>query len=35
VLRGALLDLLATGETERVTRAVHQYLRALDAARDL
>jgi AcrR family transcriptional regulator len=26
VLRGALLDLLATGDTERVTAAVHNYL---------
>jgi AcrR family transcriptional regulator len=30
VLRGALLDLLATGETERVTAAVTQHLEALD-----
>ena len=30
VLRGALLDLLATGDTERVTRAVHRHLRAVD-----
>jgi AcrR family transcriptional regulator len=27
VLRGALLDLLATGDTERVTRAVDRHLR--------
>jgi AcrR family transcriptional regulator len=27
VLRGALLDLLATGDTDRVTAAVHAYLR--------
>ncbi len=27
VLRGALLDLLATGDTDRVTAAVHTYLR--------
>jgi len=27
VLRGCLLDLLATGDTERVTAAVHRYLR--------
>jgi hypothetical protein len=26
VLRGALLDLLATGDTARVTAAVHQQL---------
>ncbi len=26
VLRGALLDLLATGDTDRVTRAVHRHL---------
>ena len=30
VLRGALLDLLATGERERVTAAVHRQLRTLD-----
>jgi hypothetical protein len=30
VLRGALLDLLATGDTERVTRAVDRHLRAID-----
>jgi AcrR family transcriptional regulator len=30
VLRGALLDLLATGDTERVTRAVEEHLRALE-----
>ena len=30
VLRGALLDLLATGDTERVTRAVGEHLRALE-----
>ena len=29
VLRGALLDLLATGDTDRVTRAVERHLRAL------
>jgi AcrR family transcriptional regulator len=29
VLRGALLDLLATGDTERVTRAVERHLRAV------
>jgi len=29
VLRGALLDLLATGDTDRVTRAVQGHLRAL------
>ena len=29
VLRGALLDLLATGDTERVTRAVERHLRHL------
>ena len=29
VLRGALLDLLATGDTERVTRAVECHLRAV------
>lgn len=29
VLRGALLDLLATGDTERVTRAVELHLRAV------
>lgn len=29
VLRGALLDLLATGDTERVTGAVDRHLRAL------
>ncbi len=29
VLRGALLDLLATGDTERVTRAVDRHLRTL------
>jgi AcrR family transcriptional regulator len=29
VLRGALLDLLATGDTDRVTRAVERCLRAL------
>lgn len=29
VLRGALLDLLATGDTERVTRAVDRHLRAV------
>lgn len=31
VLRGALLDLLATGDTERTTRAVHLQLAALPA----
>jgi AcrR family transcriptional regulator len=30
VLRGALLDLLATGDTERVTRAVERHLRAIE-----
>lgn len=30
VLRGALLDLLATGDTERVTSAVECHLRALE-----
>jgi AcrR family transcriptional regulator len=30
VLRGALLDLLATGDVERVTRAVDRHLRTLD-----
>ena len=30
VLRGALLDLLATGDTERVTRAVENHLRILE-----
>jgi len=30
VLRGALLDLLATGDTERVTSAVERHLRALE-----
>jgi hypothetical protein len=29
VLRGALLDLLATGDRERTTAAVHHYLGAL------
>ena len=29
VLRGALLDLLATGDHDRITAAVHQQLRAL------
>jgi AcrR family transcriptional regulator len=29
VLRGALLDLLATGDTDRITPAVHQQLQAL------
>ncbi len=29
VLRGALLDLLATGDTDRVTRAVNRHLRTL------
>ena len=27
VLRGALLDLLATGDTDRITAAIHRYLR--------
>jgi AcrR family transcriptional regulator len=31
ILRGALLDLLATGDTERTTAAVHQQLRSLTA----
>jgi AcrR family transcriptional regulator len=30
VLRGALLDLLATGDTDRLTRAVERHLRDLD-----
>jgi AcrR family transcriptional regulator len=30
VLRGALLDLLATGDTERVTSAVERHLRAVE-----
>ena len=30
VLRGALLDLLATGDTDRVTSAVDRHLRALE-----
>jgi AcrR family transcriptional regulator len=30
VLRGALLDLLATGDTERVTRAVNRHLGTVD-----
>jgi AcrR family transcriptional regulator len=29
VLRGALLDLLATGDTDRVTRAVERHLRGI------
>jgi hypothetical protein len=29
MLRGALLDLLATGDTDRVTQAVQRHLRAL------
>jgi AcrR family transcriptional regulator len=33
VLRGALLDLLATGDTERVTAAVTHHLKALTAPR--
>jgi hypothetical protein len=33
VLRGALLDLLATGEAERVTAAVHRQLELMRAAR--
>ena len=33
VLRGALLDLLATGDTERVTRAVDRHLSAVDRPR--
>jgi AcrR family transcriptional regulator len=32
VLRGALLDLLATGDADRTTAAVHQQLQALRAA---
>jgi len=32
VLRGALLDLLATGDTERVSRAVEAHLRAIERA---
>lgn len=32
VLRGAMLDLLATGDRARTTRAVHQLLRTLTAA---
>lgn len=31
VLRGGLLDLLATGDAERTTAAVHQHLQALGA----
>jgi AcrR family transcriptional regulator len=31
VLRGALLDVLATGDTDRVTRAVERYLDGLSA----
>ncbi len=27
VLRGAMLDLLATGDTDRITAAIHRYLR--------
>jgi hypothetical protein len=27
VLRGALLDLLATGDTDRIAAAIHRYLR--------
>jgi AcrR family transcriptional regulator len=34
VLRGALLDLLATGDADRVTRAVERHLRALGPAGD-
>ncbi|MGH3244788.1 MAG: TetR family transcriptional regulator [Trebonia sp.] len=34
VLRGALLDLLATGDTERVTSAVERHLRAREPAVD-
>ncbi len=30
VLRGALLDLLATGDTDRVTQAVHRHLRVIE-----
>jgi AcrR family transcriptional regulator len=30
VLRGALLDLLATGDTERLTRGVERHLRAVE-----
>jgi AcrR family transcriptional regulator len=33
VLRGALLDLLATGDTDRVTAAVHQALDATSGSR--
>ena len=29
VLRGGMLDLLATGDTERITAAVHRALAAL------
>jgi hypothetical protein len=29
VLRGAFLDLMATGDTDRVTRAVERHLRTL------
>jgi AcrR family transcriptional regulator len=31
VLRGALLDLLATGDTDRITAAIHQQLQALSS----
>lgn len=34
VLRGALLDLLATGDTERVTRAVDRHLRVVESTAD-
>ncbi len=34
VLRGALLDLLATGDVERTTAAVHAYAHTLTAAAD-
>lgn len=32
VLRGAMLDLLATGDSERVTQAVHRHLHAIAPA---
>jgi hypothetical protein len=35
VLRGALLDLLATGDLDRVDAAVTTFLRALDPRADL
>jgi AcrR family transcriptional regulator len=34
VLRGALLDLLATGDTDRVTRAVHRHLAGMTQHRN-